>query len=70
MIMYKLWNFLFGWDYIHWSNRSGDGIARVSKTPDGKAYYFRSRIGIIIDVIRKKDQVLWLTCLPEKYLKD
>lgn len=66
--MYKLLNKLFGWDYIYWSNWADQGIARVYKAPDGGAYYFRYRSIKVIDVIRKEEQVIWLTCHPSKYM--
>lgn len=33
--MYKLLNYLFGWDYIAWDNTVARGVARVFTTPDG-----------------------------------
>ena len=30
--MYKIYKYLFGWDYIHWKNSADYGIARVFKT--------------------------------------
>lgn len=65
--MYKLYHFLFGWDYIFWKNSADAGIARVFKTPDGKINYFRYKITNLIDEIESKEQVTWLTCKPEKY---
>ena len=67
--MWKLFNFLFGWDYIYWSNSADQGVARVYCSHDGKAFYFRYRILQLVDVIKQPDQVVWLTCEPSKYLR-
>ncbi len=66
--MYKLLNKLFGWDYIQWSNFADSGIARVQKDFNGKLYYFRYRSIKVIDVIHDKDNFIWLTCEPIKYI--
>ena len=66
--MYKLLNLLFGWDYIYWDNFADRGIARVHIAGDGTVYYNRYKIMGIIDKIKSKDQVIWLTCTGEKYL--
>ena len=65
--MYKIFNFLFGWDYIYWKNSAAQGIAKVFKAKDGKVLYFRYRISNLIDEIKKPEQVIWLTCKPSKY---
>lgn len=66
--MIYLFNKLFGWDYIHWTNSCDQGVARVRKDGNGKAWYFRYKITSVVDIIRDKDQVIWLTCSPDKYL--
>jgi hypothetical protein len=38
---YKLFNKLFGWDYISWNNFVHQGIARVHVDGLGKPYYWR-----------------------------
>lgn len=68
--MYKLLNKIFGWDYISWQNTCDDGIARVFKTKCGKVVYLRYKHTKVLDIIKNKDQVLWLKCEPEKYLKE
>lgn len=65
--MYKLLNRLFGWDYIHWHNTSDSGVARVRKLPDGRVVYWRYRGISILDEIKTKEQVFWLTCSPSKF---
>ncbi len=63
---YKIWNFLFGWDYIYWQNSADNGIARVMKLPDGKVVYWRYKLTKLMDIITDKNQVRWLTCPPKK----
>ena len=67
--MYKILNYIFGWDYIYWRNTASQNIARVFLTADGKAVYWRYKNISVLDEIKTKDQVLWLTCNPEKYMK-
>ena len=76
--MYKLWHFLFGWDYIYWQNSVANGIARVHKTPDGQPYYYRYKLTKLIDIIPSPSvkqpwynkPVMWLTCSPSKYFPE
>jgi len=65
--MWKLWNLLFGWDYIIWQNTADRGVARVLVLPEGKIGYWRYKNTRLFDIISNKDQVFWLTCIPEKY---
>lgn len=65
--MYKILNYLFGWDYIFWRNSCDQGVARVRKAPDDKVYYYRYRITSLIDVIERSSEVIWLTCKSDKY---
>lgn len=65
--MYKLLHLLFGWDYIVWENTVASGIARVFIIPDGRVVYWRYRSIKCLDVIKKKTDVIWLTCSPAKY---
>lgn len=67
--MYKIFNWLFGWDYIYWKNSCDQGITRVRKMPDGTVWFYRYRNINYIDVINDPDEVLWLTCLPGKYVE-
>lgn len=66
--MWKLWNKLFGWDYVVWSNTADQGIARVHVDGLGRAYCWRYSGVAICDVIQKPKDVIWLTCHPAKYL--
>lgn len=65
--MYKLYKYLFGWDYIHWSDSADQGVARVHKTLDGNVWYWRYKITSIVDEIKSPDEVIWLTCSSLKY---
>ena len=66
--MYKLLNYMFGWDYIAWNNYCDSGIARVHKAVDGRVWYWRYKITNVMDEVKTTDQVMWLTCHPDKYL--
>ena len=68
--MHWLLNKIFGWDYIAWSNFADQGVSRVYKTQCGKVYYWRYRVTKKIDEILEPDQVIWLTCKPEKYFNN
>lgn len=67
MIIATVFNWLFGWDYIHWKSSCDYGIARVHKAPNGDVWYFRYRVTKCIDVVKEAEQVTWLTCSPEDY---
>lgn len=67
MAMYRLKNFLFGWDYIQWRNSSDQGISRVIRLSDGRVVYWRYRSLCLPDEITSPDQVFWLTCSPSKF---
>ncbi len=65
---YQILNKIFGWDYIQWRNTASSGIARVHKASDGVVWYWRYKNIELADIIKDKDQVVWLTCKPSKYL--
>ena len=65
--MYKIFNYLFGWDYVYWTNTADRGIARVFITGDGSVCYYRYSVSGLIDVIQEPKQVVWLTCNSTKY---
>lgn len=69
-MIWKLCNFLFGWDYIVWHNSADQGIARVRVDHNGNLYYWRYKSSKIADPITKVGNHLWLTCSPEKYFSD
>ncbi len=61
-----LFNKLFGWDYIYYRDFY-NGVARVYKDGANRAYYKMN--GCSYRLIEDKDQVIWLTCSPEKYFE-
>lgn len=67
---YKLLNLLFGWDYIQWQNSADEGIARIHIDGNKRIFYWRYKMTNVIDEIKTPSQVFWLTCSPDKYLKD
>lgn len=69
-MMYRLWKFLFGWDYIQWENSIAQGVSRVHTLPDGRTVYWRYKSTKVMDEIKTPDQVFWLTCNPFKYLRE
>lgn len=64
--LYVLKNFLFGWDYVD----TGIRIARVQEGHKDVAFYYYWTNGTEPIIIKNKDSVIWLTCLPEKYMFD
>ncbi len=67
---YKILNFLFGWDYIQWQNSADTGVARVFRSKCGQTVYWRYYKTKVLDKIKRKEDVVWLTCKPSKYLVD
>lgn len=59
---------LFGWDYIAWRNSADRGIARVREDGEGGAWYWRYKAAQVWDRITDEKDVVWLTCLPSKYM--
>lgn len=66
-VMWKIYNYLFGWDYVTWVNSADQGIARVHVDKNGNVFYWRYKITKISDPIKCAKNHLWLTCPPEKY---
>lgn len=69
-MLYKLLNKVFGWDYVAWANTADAGIARVHLDGEGKPYYWQYKLTKVIRQIPndRHDQVVWLTCSPDKYI--
>lgn len=67
--MWKLFNLIFGWDYVAWENCADQGIARVRRGGNGQVYYWRYRCIKVADRILEANQVIWLTCEPSKYME-
>ena len=68
--MYKILNWLFGWDYVFWKNVWTWGISRVNTSKAGMLWYWTD------DLLDKEatelfdpTEVIWLTCHPSKYFK-
>lgn len=59
--MFRLYNKLFGWDYIQWSNFADSGISRIRVDAEGIPYYFRYSGVDIIDRLGTNREV-GLTC--------
>ena len=73
--MYKLWHYLFGWDYILWKNSLYSGISRVRILPNGDAYFLTyGRKELLNNITTGKGSgeyvAEWLTCDKSKYIKD
>lgn len=66
-MIWKLLHKLFGWDYIVWKNSAHSGIARVYVDRMNRVFYWRYRSTKVLDVIKRPEQVIWLTCSPIKY---
>jgi hypothetical protein len=66
--MYKIYNWLFGWDYITWESPVDQGVARVHQDKNGNLFYWRYNYEACIPCpISSATDHLWLTCSPEKY---
>lgn len=68
--MWRIYNYFFGWDYIHWRNTVSQGVARVFEAECGKVVYWRYKNIRVLDEVEKPDQVIWLTCHSDKYFKN
>ena len=62
--MYKIFNKLFGWDYVYWENTASHGIARIRFDAEGIPFYYWSLYSRV-DI--KPESVKWMTCKREKY---
>lgn len=68
--MWKILNYLFGWDYISWSNSMFSGVERIMLDGNGDAFFFQYNSTNLPVRITKAEDHLWLTCKPSKYLKN
>ncbi len=78
-MMWKLFHFIFGWDYVYWENpntyklcgvsriyKDGFGIPYIIiKIPDTD-YTYKIYLHLTPDVC-KYYSIMWLTCTPQKY---
>lgn len=68
--MYKLYNWLFGWDYILQTSGMDCVICKVFYLPDGRLAYWEHKGLRWLKIIKTKNQVIWLTCDGSKYFPD
>ena len=73
--MYKIWNYLFGWDYVLWTNICDSGVSRVRVLPNGDIYfltYGKTKYLNNITTGKGNDEIVkeWLTCLKSKYVRE
>ena len=61
--MWKLWNKLFGWDYVWYANFTFEA-SRVRVLPTGEPYIIYNDC---LYIITNNKRFIWLTCIPEKY---
>jgi len=72
--MYKLLNYIFGWDYIIWENCLYKGVARIRTLPNGDHYFLvYGAISNYVPLTENQENdawvIAWLTCDKNKYLK-
>lgn len=65
--MYKLWNFLFGWDYVYCSP-IGDKAIRIRKDIYGNPYIKARDCGVERVDSTDLAWIIWLTCRADKYI--
>jgi len=76
MYLYKILNWIFGWDYVAWKNENDSrmrGIVRIFIDGTGKCRYDKNiymNFEANFVEIKNADEVVWLTCKPEKYLNN
>lgn len=68
-MIWKFFHFLFKWDYIQWRTTADQGIARVYIDGMGRCFYWRYHKIQVADIIKSPNQVIWLTCKPDKYME-
>jgi hypothetical protein len=73
--MYKIWNYLFGWDYILWKNCLYSGVSRLRLLPNGDAYFLTYGDTVLLNNIttgKGNGEVVteWLTCDKSKYISE
>lgn len=65
--MWRLWHFLFGWDYIASRCLFHTNIVRVFRVPDGTIV---CDSGNHLRKLGDPSNVVWLTCKQEKYFPE
>ena len=69
--MWRLWNKLFGWDYVVWSYKHSDlpgDVSRIIVDQTGTPYIHE--YSEVYRALSDASKIIWLTCKPEKYLKE
>jgi hypothetical protein len=75
-MIYKLLNKLFGWDYIQLRYPPNEGVSRVQLDGMNRVWHWQIRVTIlanisyddkVIHIIQRPEDVMWLTCSPDKY---
>lgn len=69
-MIFRVLNFFLGWDYVSWDTALSCGVSRVYKSHDGIVYYFKCKYQKSVKVIHHPNEVIWLTCHPNKYFED
>lgn len=64
--MYKLFNKIFGWDYVIKITVFSTYIVRIRKAKCGKVYY---KHWFDYGEVLHAENYIWITCEPEKYIK-
>lgn len=70
---YKILNYIFGWDYVYWEEgeyRKAYGTSRIFVAKDGRRVFWQKieKGGPKkLQLIKRGQEVVWLTCPPEKY---
>lgn len=64
--MWRIFHFLFGWDYIQWRMGCHHGISRVRVNPEGIQFVWANGTAYELKYLT---DVFWITCKSEKYIK-
>lgn len=62
--MWKLFNLVFGWDYVQISSFGYYEICKIHRLPDG--FYIKQLRRYT--PLKDSKHLIWLTCHPSKYL--
>jgi len=68
--MYKLFNYLFGWDYIQWSNPVDQGVARVRVDYNNKCWYWQYYTTRIAKISYVDEGVISIDVKKDTYLDE
>ena len=65
-MFWKLFNIVFGWDYIRWQNSCSSGVARLRISKCCRLHYYEYPFEYP-EFLTDPSAVIWLTCHPSKY---